>query len=206
MERVPYPSDLSDEQWALIEPMITAWKQGRVARSATGDAGSCDLREVVNAIFYQNRTGCQWRYLPHDLPGLVGGVLLLRPVARGRARPAGPRTAALPGAGEGPPLGGPVLGDHRHPVHTRSRRCPEDRHGPGCQQEGVRAQAGTGRRCSGAGHRRGRTGCLRARQRRWHRPARPGGRTVRNAPGEGPGGPGFQGRSPHPRRAAGHRG
>jgi transposase len=39
-----------------------------VARSATGDAGSCDLREVVNAIFYQNRTGCQWRYLPHDLP------------------------------------------------------------------------------------------------------------------------------------------
>ncbi|WP_164493827.1 transposase, partial [Streptomyces sp. ADI93-02] len=62
------PSDLADEQWALIEPMITAWKQDRVARSATGDPGSCDLREVVNAIFYQNRTGCQWRYLPHDLP------------------------------------------------------------------------------------------------------------------------------------------
>lgn len=57
MERRPYPSDLSDEQWTLIEPMITAWKQGRVARSATGDPGSCDLREVVNAIFYQNRTG-----------------------------------------------------------------------------------------------------------------------------------------------------
>jgi transposase len=48
--------------------MITAWKQDRVARSATGDPGSCDLKEVVNAIFYQNRTGCQWRYLPHDLP------------------------------------------------------------------------------------------------------------------------------------------
>lgn len=68
MEREPYLSDLSDGQWALIEPMITAWKQGRVARSATGDPGSCDLREVVNAIFYQNRTGCQWRMLPHDLP------------------------------------------------------------------------------------------------------------------------------------------
>ncbi|MFB7576676.1 IS5 family transposase [Streptomyces sp. NPDC056165] len=68
MERRPYPSDLSDEQWALIEPMITAWKQRRVSRSATGDPGTCDLREVVNAIFYQNRTGCQWRYLPHDLP------------------------------------------------------------------------------------------------------------------------------------------
>ncbi|MGW1658455.1 IS5 family transposase [Streptomyces atratus] len=68
MERRPYPSDLSDEQWALIEPMIRAWKQDRVSRSATGDPGACDLREVLNAIFYQNRTGCQWRYLPHDLP------------------------------------------------------------------------------------------------------------------------------------------
>ncbi|OEJ21273.1 hypothetical protein AS594_37275 [Streptomyces agglomeratus] len=68
MKREPYLSDLSDEQWALIEPMITAWKQDRVARSATGDPGSCDLREVVNAIFYQNRTGCQWRLLPHDFP------------------------------------------------------------------------------------------------------------------------------------------
>lgn len=68
MEREPYPSDLSNEQWALIEPVITAWKQARVERSATGDPGSCDLREVVNAISYQNRTGCQWRYLPHDFP------------------------------------------------------------------------------------------------------------------------------------------
>lgn len=68
MGRGPYPSDLSDEHWVLIEPMITAWKQARVARSATGVPGACDLREVVNAIFYQNRTGCQWRYLPHDLP------------------------------------------------------------------------------------------------------------------------------------------
>ncbi|MFI0242610.1 transposase [Streptomyces sp. NPDC016845] len=67
MGREPYPSDLSDERWALIEPMITAWKQDRVARSATGDPGSCDLREVVSAIFYQNRTSCQWRKLPHDL-------------------------------------------------------------------------------------------------------------------------------------------
>jgi transposase len=68
MERRAYPSDLTDDQWNLIEPMITAWKLERVARSATGDPGSCDLREVVNALFYQNRTGCQWRYLPHDLP------------------------------------------------------------------------------------------------------------------------------------------
>ncbi|MET8183997.1 transposase, partial [Streptomyces sp. NPDC005336] len=68
MERPDYPSDVTDEQWELLRPMIESWKQGRVARSATRDPGSCDLREVVNAIFYQNRTGCQWRYLPHDLP------------------------------------------------------------------------------------------------------------------------------------------
>ncbi|AUY53777.1 IS5 family transposase [Streptomyces sp. CB01881] len=36
--------------------------------SSTGDPGSCDLREIVNAIFHQNRTGCRWRYPPHDLP------------------------------------------------------------------------------------------------------------------------------------------
>ena len=59
--RDAYPSDLTNEQWALIEPFLTAWKQERVARSATGDPGSCDLREIVNALLYQNRTGCQWR-------------------------------------------------------------------------------------------------------------------------------------------------
>ena len=68
MERRAYPSDLTDAQWGLIEPMISSWKQARVERSATGDPGSCDLREIVNGLFYQNRTGCQWRYLPHDLP------------------------------------------------------------------------------------------------------------------------------------------
>ena len=69
MERKPHPDppDLSDVQWALIQAMITAWTQDRVARSANGDPRACDLREAVNAIFYQNRTGCQWRYLPHDL-------------------------------------------------------------------------------------------------------------------------------------------
>jgi hypothetical protein len=53
MERSAYSTDLSDEQWALIEPLVTVWKQDRVARSATGDPGSCDLREVVNALLYQ---------------------------------------------------------------------------------------------------------------------------------------------------------
>jgi len=65
---MPYTTDLTDEQWALIEPLVTGWKQVRVARSVTGRRGSCDLWEVVNVLLYQNRTGCQWRLLPHDLP------------------------------------------------------------------------------------------------------------------------------------------
>ncbi|MFD0378675.1 IS5 family transposase [Streptomyces sp. NPDC127112] len=65
-ERKPYPSDLSDGQWALIEPVITAWKDRH--RSVSGHQGAYDMREIVNAILYQGRTGCQWAYLPHDLP------------------------------------------------------------------------------------------------------------------------------------------
>ena len=64
-ERKPYPSDLSDERWALIEPVITAWKAAHP--SVSGHQGSYAMREIVNAIFYQGRTGCQWDYLPHDL-------------------------------------------------------------------------------------------------------------------------------------------
>ncbi|MDP9607873.1 transposase [Streptomyces demainii] len=65
-ERKPYPNDLSDGQWALIEPMITAWKDRH--RSVSGHQGAYDMREIVNAILCQGRTGCQWAYLPHDLP------------------------------------------------------------------------------------------------------------------------------------------
>lgn len=65
-ERKPYPSDLSDAHWALIEPVITAWKARH--RSVSGHQGAYAMREIVNAIFYQGRTGCQRAYLPHDLP------------------------------------------------------------------------------------------------------------------------------------------
>ena len=65
-ERKQYPSDLSDERWALIEPVITAWKAAHP--SVSGHQGGYAMREVVNAILYQSRTGCQWDYLPHDLP------------------------------------------------------------------------------------------------------------------------------------------
>lgn len=65
-ERKPYPSDLSDDRWELIRPVLTAWKGAHP--SVSGHQGRYDLREIVNAILYQARTGCQWRYLPHDLP------------------------------------------------------------------------------------------------------------------------------------------
>lgn len=58
--RKPYPTDLTDEQWALVEPLIPAAKHG-------GRPREVDMREVLNTIFYLDRTGCQWRMLPHDL-------------------------------------------------------------------------------------------------------------------------------------------
>jgi putative transposase len=61
MARTPYPSDLTDEQWSMIEPMIPPAELG-------GRHRSVDMREVVNGILYLLRTGCSWRQLPHDLP------------------------------------------------------------------------------------------------------------------------------------------
>ena len=57
--RKPYPSDLTDEQWALIEPLIPAYRVGRPRQ--------VDMREVLNTILYVNRSGCQWDMVPHDL-------------------------------------------------------------------------------------------------------------------------------------------
>jgi transposase len=66
--RRPYPSDISDARWALIEPTLTDWQQARIDRRPTGEPARTDLREVVNALLYLNRTGISWRYIPHDLP------------------------------------------------------------------------------------------------------------------------------------------
>jgi putative transposase len=61
MARTPYPSDLTDEQWSVIEPMIPPAEPG-------GRYRSVNMREVVNGIMYLLRTGCSWRHLPHDFP------------------------------------------------------------------------------------------------------------------------------------------
>ncbi|WP_116248337.1 IS5 family transposase [Nocardiopsis sp. FIRDI 009] len=64
--RRPHRTDLSDERWALIEPTLTAWREAR--RGLGIKKPTHDLREIVNAIGYVNRTGIAWEYLPHDFP------------------------------------------------------------------------------------------------------------------------------------------
>src|SRR5579871_1039929 len=59
MNRKPYPSDLSDDQWAVLEDWIPPAKPGGCPRKHP-------MREVLNALFYINREGCTWRALPHD--------------------------------------------------------------------------------------------------------------------------------------------
>jgi putative transposase len=61
--RKKYPSDLTDEQWAIVEPLIPPAKQG----PRGGHPRTVDMREVLNTILYLNRSGCQWDMLPHDL-------------------------------------------------------------------------------------------------------------------------------------------
>ena len=58
--RKAYATDLTDEQWAILEPLIPPAKSG-------GRPRVVGLREVLNSIFYLDRTGCQWEMLPHDL-------------------------------------------------------------------------------------------------------------------------------------------
>lgn len=54
-----YPSDLTDDQWRLLEPVFNA--PGKRGRKHAGD-----LRTVVDAMLYIAQTGCQWRYLPQS--------------------------------------------------------------------------------------------------------------------------------------------
>jgi putative transposase len=98
-----YPSDLTDQQWALIEPHLPPAPTG-------GRPRSTDMRDVLDAILYILRTGCQWRYLPKDFPPKStvwryfnrwrrGGILDaihdgLRRKARAAEKPYHPRTTA----------------------------------------------------------------------------------------------------------------
>src|SRR5437016_1458105 len=102
MRSQTYPSDVTDEQWTLIEPLIPVYPGGRPRKT--------DVRDVLDAIFYLLRTGCQWRYLPKDFPpkstvwryfdewrhnGSLDTIHdLLRKKVRTAATPYAPRTTA----------------------------------------------------------------------------------------------------------------
>jgi hypothetical protein len=59
--RKPYPTDLSDAEWNYVEPHMPAPK-------GHGRPRTHSLREILNAVFYLLKSGCQWRLLPHDFP------------------------------------------------------------------------------------------------------------------------------------------
>ena len=59
--KLRYPSDVTDEEWALIGPLIAPGKRG-------GRRRKVDVRAVVNGLMYVLSTGCQWRAIPKDLP------------------------------------------------------------------------------------------------------------------------------------------
>jgi putative transposase len=102
MRTQSYPSDVTDAQWVLIEPQLPVYPGGRPRKT--------NLRDVVDAIFYIVRTGCQWRYLPKDFPPKStvwryfdewrhNGTLdtihdLLRKKVRTAEKPYAPRTTA----------------------------------------------------------------------------------------------------------------
>jgi putative transposase len=102
MRTQSYPSDITDPQWALIEPHLPVYPGGRPRKTR--------LRDVVDAIFYILRTGCQWHYLPKDFPPKStvwryfdqwrhNGTLdtihdLLRKKVRTAEKPYAPRTTA----------------------------------------------------------------------------------------------------------------
>jgi transposase len=102
MRTQSYPSDVTDGQWVLIEPSLPVYPGGRPRKT--------DLRDVVDAVFYILRTGCQWRYLPKDFPPKStvwryfdewrhNGTLdtihdLLRKKVRTAEKPYSPRTTA----------------------------------------------------------------------------------------------------------------
>lgn len=56
-----YPSDLTDQQWKILAPLIPAAKRG-------GRKRTTDIRQVINGILYVLRTGCSWGFLPHEYP------------------------------------------------------------------------------------------------------------------------------------------
>jgi putative transposase len=131
-----YPSDLTDEQWALVEPLIPVYPGGRPRKTS--------MRDVLDAVFYVLRTGCQWRFLPQDFPpkSTVWGYFdewrhngtldtihdILRDRVRKRERPRRPRrTASIDSQSVDTSSGGEATGrDNAKNVDGRKRHIAVD--------------------------------------------------------------------------------
>ena len=74
VSRKPYPSDLTDAQWKELAPLLPP-------DTKRGPPRTTDLREVVNGILYVLRGGIPWRLMPHDLPHLGHGLVVLPQLA-----------------------------------------------------------------------------------------------------------------------------
>src|SRR6516162_2574449 len=131
-----YPSDLTDEQWALLKPLIPVYPGGRPRTTS--------MRDVLDAIFYVLRTGCQWGFLPNDFPpkSTVWGYFnewrhngtleaihdKLRELVRKKERPARPRrTASIDSQSVDTSSGGEARGrDNAKKVDGRKRHIVVD--------------------------------------------------------------------------------
>jgi transposase len=130
MRTQSYPSDVTDAQWALIEPHLPVYPGGRPRTT--------DLRDVIDAIFYLLRTGCQWRYLPKDFPpkSTVWRYFdewrhndtleivhdLLRRKVRTAAKPNAPRTSASVDSQSVDTTGGGEQRGHDHAKNVAGRK------------------------------------------------------------------------------------
>src|SRR6266581_816669 len=115
--RKPYPSDVSDDEWAFIAPYLTLMTEDAPQRHH-------ELRELFNGLRYVVKTGAPWRWMPNDLPALGSGLPAEPALAAGRllrgdrARPA--RSAAAGGRAAARADGGDLRRSHTA-EHTRER-------------------------------------------------------------------------------------
>src|SRR5271155_4486042 len=88
IERAAYPSDIADEEWSYLDPLLPAPKFGT---PRGGRPQEFPTREIVNGIRYVLRTGCAWRLMPHDRPPwwtVYHYMVTHRPATSSPARPA----------------------------------------------------------------------------------------------------------------------
>ncbi len=110
-----YPSDLTDEEWALVEPLIPPAKRG-------GNRRHVDVREVMNGIMYILSTGCQWRAIPKDLPPRSTVHRLSRSVELGRHARSHPSRTLCRVPRTRRTRSQPDRRDHRQPEREKRRK------------------------------------------------------------------------------------